>query len=249
MAATPVTVAYRPDSKNSDNDTVRRGFAADPYNIVRHNMCSQADADKVWDECLLSWDLDESTADERDELLNYIATACAISTSKDAENLATTFTVAQKVVTLRDINDHMAFYCQGSNDSYLRIFVRCWKKGKLVMLQHNLLADPANSELRDTIAGRICGQPEHAKFMFDTADYLPYAGLKLNADELGMITRFRAVRTAAAADSARASGDVLPRNDKTLAPVVNRTMPSRAPVVNSTPDGRMGVGGFSGGLR
>lgn len=215
-AATATPVRYRTLDMESDHDAdVRVDFLPNPYAIVRFGMVTQRDAEKVWADTLDDWGVGESSKAERDELDNYVTAALIQSTSKDTENLETSWILRGKEMKLRSLYDNMALYAQSNNDSRLRTFVRSYRRGYFVVRQYQVLSDPANAEWRNMLAMRTGDSPELARFMFDTADFLPQAGVKLNTDEIRLVKHYRGMRTQAAQISANQVGEVAPRNDKT----------------------------------
>jgi len=253
-ASTPTSAGrrYRPSDAEPDFDrTEQVAFAPNLFTIVRHNMCSQADANKVWTETLDEWELDSSSQAERAEVRAAISTAFAISTSKDDENLSTVIYLRSgKAITLRVLYDKMGLYFNGDNDSRLRVFARCFEKGFFVKNQWDMLSDPANAELRLVVAGRIGQDAALARYMFDTADFLSVAGVTLSAQETSLIQSFKTTRTAMAGASARSTGEVAPRNDTTsVNSVRGPRVPAPISAANNSPmpssDARMNLAGLN----
>lgn len=242
-----------PKFRSSDNDSEHdkydtHGTMPNPYSVVRYNMCSQRVADKVWEECLEEWDLTETSSKDRESLDVHLCAAFVLSTSKDLENQATMVVFQGKQIRLAVIAEKMSAYHTGDNDSHLRMFVRSYKKGYFVAMQWNLLGDPANVEYRAIVAGRIGGNPAHARFMFDTADYVAYAGLPVNADELRLIAYYKGLRTDRAAVSAAKVGEVTPRNDNSAKPTVHPSIVNQVrTAVPSSADARAAL--MSTGIR
>lgn len=207
-AARDITEGERFDFESSE--------APNPFAVVRHNMCSQRDASHVYTQCLEVWNLESSTAEIRIELRRFLTYTFCISTSKDTENMATTFMLSTgDEVEVRTIYDAMEKYVAGDNDSRVRVFVRCFEQGYFVRAQWFMLSDPGNVELRAMVAGPLGEDPQNARYMFDTADFLPQAGITLNAEELGMVQKYKAIRTGMATQSAHTVGEYTGRNDRT----------------------------------
>jgi len=210
------TRAYRPIDMESEHDPeTMSGFLPSPFAIVRHGMLSQDDAEKVWNETLEDWGMDESSEAERNKLNLYLTAVFIQSSSKDLENLETHWTMGRKTMYLKTLVENARKFVKSDNDSLLRMFVRSYNNGFFVVMQYSLLSDPANAEYRNMLASSIGQSPAHARFMFDTADFLPQTGVSLNTDELRLIASYKVMRTNRAVASANQVGEAAPRNDKT----------------------------------
>lgn len=218
-------------------------FTVDNSRVVRYGYISPREANQVWTECLDSWDMEDSSPEDRRVAQQLIAQACAVSTSKDDENLNTYIEFGNKRIVLRDIADRVSMYCQSNNDSYLRVWIRSFEGAKIPQMIFDMLSDPANVALRQELAFRAGGPIEHAPYMFDTADaYIRLSEQSLTAQELSLIKMYRSSRTTQAADSARSVGDFTPRNDTSTRnqPIIGA---HQKPVPKASAEARMGFAG------
>lgn len=188
----------------------------DPALVVRFGEVSQAEAEDAWRRTLKSWGYQESSATARGELLERVAQALAISTSKDDENLDTRFTMdaGNSWLGIRDLYENMKLVSPGRNDSYLRVFIRSFRYAYFACAISDLLANPANIELRQDLAVRSGGKVEDAYLMHDTfSACYTLGGRSYTQHELELHVRYRSERNTRAQARAVEAGLAGPKND------------------------------------
>jgi len=190
------------------------GFQAPPPSaIIRYNEMPAGDAETVFRNTLNKWGLADSNEEERLDILRLIATACAISTSKDDENAETQIQYGAGFLPMRDLIDNARLMVRTTNDSVLRIWTRSFRDAQIPVMIFDMLGDPSNVEIRQELARRCNGPPEHAQYMFDTSDALVKSGIQLSSDELRLFNSYRAARTSGTARPVGATADATPRGD------------------------------------
>lgn len=171
--------------------------------VVYHGKMSLAAADRVFRGACAEWDVGDMNVDSRDSLLGDIAEALLRSTSMETDMANVTFTSGDDEYELDVLVRHAM---QATNQpNPLRVWIRSFKNGEVAARMSDMLADPANSAIRQQAAMDYGATPSDAYLCFDMADAL--VGYRvLTQSELSKINRLKAFKLRDAAERATAKG-------------------------------------------
>jgi len=194
---------------------VRRVVFSNTRNVVRHGEITEEQANTVWLGALREWGLSDTTEDERMELRDCVTHALLTSTSKDTENLSTLFTYKGLYFPIRPIADGVQ-QVAGTNDSYLRVFVRSFDSAYFAIAIFDALSCPENIGERTEMALRGGGSVEHAPYMIDVfSAVVRHSGRMFTGQQLALASMYKSRRTSVARESAQLTGAMTAHNDTT----------------------------------
>jgi hypothetical protein len=175
-----------------DEDTV---YVVDTTNVVRAGEMTQENADAAFLRALKEWGLEDSSESERKDLINALVLAAIESTSGTDENLRTRFKLGTDYYDLRPLAEAVRVF-EGETETPLRVFFRSYQAGELAVKAFNTLAEPANAELRQSMALRTGLPVSLAPYGLDIIDaVVRHSGIQFSHQELCNVREARRLRT------------------------------------------------------